>query len=402
MAYLAYRARDERGRLHRGEAEARDEIDLADRLDRQGLLLVEARAHTPRARVARVRMSRQELILFTFQIQTIISGGIPLLTGLDDLREQSRSGAVRQMVADLQSAIQSGATLSQALSRYPSVFPAAYVRMVEGGEAGGRLDQTLGRLVHLLEWREDLRGQMKQLVTYPAIVVTAMVGLMGLLLGFVLPRFQPVLESFEVQLPASTRFLLGASAFVRAQWPWILACFAMLATAAWILKRVPRSAEALDAMLLRIPVVGALHHSLVASQIAHFLGAFIETGVPIGIALDLVAGIVENRRIGRRIRAVRDRVLEGDTLTGAFKASGVLPSLVLRMVSIGEESGTMPDSLAKASQYYDREIPRQVKALFDLAGPVLTVILGIGLLFTILSVLLPVYKMYSAISGGVH
>jgi len=399
MATLVYRARDDAGRLRRGEASAESLPDLRAQLREQGLWLIEARNRTLKAG-GHGQISRQELILFTFHLQTIVSGGIPLLTGLNDLAQETRSRGFRNVVTEVCNQIEGGATLSQALARFPKVFPSSYVHMIEGGETSGSLDRTLGRLVSLLEWREELRAQVKQLLTYPAIVVLFMLGLVGIMLGFVLPRFRGILDSLQVELPWSTLFLLHASDFLRQRWPIVLIGLAAGLIIATSLYRTPRTRLLLDALALRIPVIGALQRSLAASQIAHFLGAFIETGVPIGTALDLMIGIVDNRHVAARIERVRARVLGGETLTGAFRQAGILPSLVLRMVAMGEESGTLPEALGKAAQYYDREIPRRVKQLFDLVAPCLTVVLGVGLLFTILSIMLPIYKMYSAISGG--
>lgn len=398
MATLVYRARDDAGRLLRGQAEAQSPGELRSRLREQGLWLVEAKARTRRG-TSRTRVSRQELILFTFHLQTVVAGGIPLLTGLNDLIHETKSGHFRAVIEELRSQIEGGSTLAQALARFPRVFPASYVHMVEGGEASGSLDRTLERLVALLEWREELKAQIRQLVTYPIIVICFMLGLVGLMLGFVLPRFRGILESLQVELPWSTRFLLSASEFVRHQWILLLIAMAALVAVASTLPRLPRARLLLDAMNLRLPVLGRLQLALAASQIAHFLGAFIETGVPIGLGLELVSGIVDNRQVAAGVDRARGRVLSGETLAGAFRQVGILPPLVLRMLSIGEESGTLPESLKKAADYYDREIPRQVKQLFDLVAPVLTVVLGAGLLFTVLSVLLPIYRMYSAIGA---
>lgn len=400
MALLTYKARDEEGRLQRGTLEAVDEGSLRSRLRDRGLYVVEVKAEIPRAKNISGKVSRHELILFTYHLQAIVSGGVPLLLGLSDLADETRGRRFRAVIEDVRSALESGSSLSMALARHPKVFPESYMRMVEAGETGGRLDECLGRIVHLMEWTEELNGQLKQLVRYPAIVLSAMFGLILLILGFVLPRFRGVLDALNVELPWTTRVLLAASSFVQTRWPFLIVGAIVLGVGLAILLRLPRIKILCDRGLLKIPVVGSLQHSLLASQLAHFLGAFTQTGVPIGSALDLCAGIIGNRFVSLRIAEVRTRVLEGDTLTHAFRQAEILPPLVLRMLAIGEETGALPESLEKAREFYDREIPRRVKELFDLVGPVLTLVLGVLLLFVLLSVLLPVYRIYGAIHGG--
>ncbi len=398
MATLAYRARDDAGRLLRGLAEADSPAELRIRFREQGLWLISAKPRLRRG-VARARIARHELIVFTFHLQTVVAGGIPLLTGLNDLINETRSGAFRAVIEEVRREIEGGNSLAGALAKFPRVFPSSYVHMIEGGEASGSLDRTLERLVGLLEWREELEAQVRQLLTYPVVVIFFMLGLIALMLGFVLPRFRGVLDSLNVELPWSTRFLLGASDLMLHRWPLMVAGLVGFVALSVFLAKLPRTRVWLDGISLRVPVVGSLRLSLVASQIAHFLGAFVETGVPIGLGLELVAGIVDNRHARARIERVRARVLAGETLTGAFREAQILPPLVLRMIAIGEETGALPTSLEKAARFYDREIPRRVKQLFELISPLLTVVLGIGLLFTILSVLLPIYKMYSAIGA---
>lgn len=400
MPLYAYRARDEAGRSRRGRGSFASPRELASNLRAEGLYLVDASTVSLRRFTVRGRVPRKELILFTFHLQSIVAGGIPLLVGLRDLAAETSNRTFRRVVEDLESLLARGSTLSQALARHPEVFSNSYVRMVEAGEAGGRLDECLGRLVHLLEWTEELRSQLRQLVAYPIVVIVALLGLVGLLLGWVLPRFRSVLDSLQVELPWNTRVLLGASSFLVAHWLPLVAGLAAALVAWRVVVGLERVRVLLDAWALRLPVVGKLQQGLVASQIAHFLGAFTETGVPIGTGLELVAGVVNNRHVSRRLHWLRDRVLGGETLTTAFRQAEIVPSLVLRMVAIGEETGTLAESLAKARAHYDRELPRQVKALFDVLSPVLTILLGIALLFVILSVLLPIYKLYGAIEGG--
>ena len=397
MVTISYRARVHQGRLRRGKAAAASSAALRDQLHAQGLYLVEATLGRREAVGGRARISRRELSLFTHNLHSIMAGGVPLLVGLEDIARQTPSRAFRQVLEEVIAALNGGASLSAAFERHPHVFPADYARMVGAGEESGRLDDVLERLVRLLDWHEEVRAQLRQLFTYPAIVLAALAGLVVLLVGWVVPRFRGIFDTLGASLPLPTRILLALSDGFLRHWPLLLALIVGGVTAFFLLRRLPGVRAAMDALLLRLPVIGELRLSLVSSMVAHFLGAFIGSGVPVTQGLDLLAGMVGNSKIAAALREVRDRILKGETLTRAFTAVAVFPPLVLRMIAIGEETGTLPQSLAKAEEYYNREIPRRVKRLVDLTGPALTILMGAILCVVLLAVLLPIYQLYNSL-----
>jgi type IV pilus assembly protein PilC len=366
-------------------------------LHAQGLYLVDATPVRRETVGARARISRRELSLFTHNLHSIVAGGVPLLLGLGDIARQTPQRAFRRVLEDVISALNDGASLSAAFAGHPHVFPVDYTRMVAAGEESGRLDDVLERLVHLLDWHEEVRAQLRQLFTYPAIVLTALIGLVVLLVGWVVPRFRGIFDTLGVSLPLPTRVLLAVSDGFLQNWPLLVVVSVASAIAFFVMRRLPRVRAAMDALLLRLPVIGELRLSLVSSMVAHFLGAFIGSGVPVTQGLDLLAGMVGNSKIAAALREVRERILKGETLTRAFAAVQVFPPLVLRMIAIGEESGTLPQSLAKAEEYYNREIPRRVKRLVDLTGPALTILMGAILCVVLLAVLLPIYQLYNSL-----
>jgi type IV pilus assembly protein PilC len=401
MRSFAYKARDGSGRLVQGSLPAPDESALREELRAQGLFLVQAKRPRQRELGFSFRgIPRKELILFTFQLQTVVSSGVPILSGLQDMAGQVSSRRFRDVILGVKTAVEQGATLSQALARYPNVFPTSYVKMIEAGETSGRLDETLDRLLNLLEWSEDLRAQVRQMVTYPSIVLTALAGLVVLLLTFVVPRFQKVLGTLNTELPLITKILVGMSAFLIHHALLLGAGLAALVAGFLLLRRIPSVRLYLDSLLLRLPVVGPLILGINANQVVHFLAGFVEAGVPINTALELLAGIVANRRLSLSLRIAKDRVMDGEMLAPAFASTGIFPPLVERMLAIGEQTGRLAPALRKAQSYYDREIPRKVKRVFDLMGPITTVLLGVVLLVVILAVLLPIYKMYTSINAG--
>ena len=397
MQLLEYRARGEDGRLHKGRVDQARLGALRDDLRARGVFLIEAKKVGP-GRFVRRSVSRRDLIFVAYHLQTVIRAGVPLMAGLKDLADQSDNRYLKGVIEDLIDSVESGSTLSQAMARHPRVFPDEFIQMTMAGEISGKLPESLDRLVHLLEWHDELRGQIRQLVSYPIMVLIALFGLLVLLLTFVIPRFSGILESLRVELPLPTRVLMAASAFCLGNWAAILAASLVVAIAVFFLQKQARVRTVLDRWALRLPLYGNLRLSLISSQVSHFLGAFIDAGVPIAEGLDMIVRLTGNFHARRIMDRIRQRIFEGDTLSHAFRESDLFPLLVLRMISIGEESGTLPDSLRRVGEYYDRDIPRRVKTMMGIAAPALTVVLAGILCFVVLAVLLPVYKMYGALA----
>ncbi|MBZ0267235.1 type II secretion system F family protein [bacterium] len=398
MATYAFAARDGRGNTVEGRRTAASENDLRRALRGEGVFLV--RAKSVRATgVARTErgVRPKELILFTFNMQNLLDSGVPLLGGLDDIAEETGDAHFRSVVRDVRDRLTGGETFAEAIRAHPRIFDAQYANMVSAGEESGRLPEVFERLLQLLEWKEDFRRQIRDLTTYPTVILFALIGLVALVLGFVFPRFAAVFERVDIVLPWSTRFLMGASDGLQAHWPLLLVGGAGLWAGGFFLLRIERIRYARDAALLRIPVVGDLVEMLCFSQVAQAFGSFLAAGIGVPHALEMIGGMVPNRPIARAIRRSREAILGGSTIADAFRESGVFPRLVLRMVRMGEQSGRLVESLAKAAGMYDREIPLKTKRVMDLMNPILTVVMGGMLMFVVLSVILPMYRMYRQI-----
>lgn len=401
MATFVFAARDSQGRSVQGRRAASSPSELRRVLRSEGAFLVSAReARTGgRGGVAR-RVKPKELILFTFNMQSLMDSGVPLLSGLEDLAEETGDTGFRAVILDVRDRLNAGETFAQALGAHPGIFDSQYVHMVDSGEQSGRLPHVFERLLQLLEWKEDFRRKIRDLTTYPTIIAIALIGLVALVLGFVFPRFAVVFERVNFELPWSTRFLISASDFLQAHWIWLLLGAAALWTAAWVLLRMEKVCYARDVAVLRIPVVGDLIEMLCFSQIAQAFGSFLDSGIGVPHALEMIAGMVPNRKVSRAVRRARESILGGSTIASAFRNSGVFPRLVVRMVRMGEQSGRLVDALTKAGRIYDREIPLKTQRVTDLLSPILTVVMGGMLLFVVLSVMTPLYKMYRDIGSS--
>ena len=401
MATFAFTARDGSGRVVRGSRAAGGEVELRRTLRDEGIYLVRAKSQRPGAASRRLwKVKTPALVLFTFNLQNIIDAGVPLLSGLEDMREETGDTRFRDVIGEVIDGITGGETLAQALRHHPNVFDSLYVNMVDAGEQSGRLPQALERLLQFLEWNQELRSRIRELVAYPIVVLVAMVGLIGLVIGFVFPRFADIFRRVDLALPLPTRVLMGTSDFFTHWWFPMLIGLLVVWAGTIVLARIPRVKLIVHAWWMKVPVIGDLVTMLNFSLVARALASFLGSGIPVPQALDMISRIVPNRRVGSSVIESKEAILSGSTMTEAFRDTRIFPPLVLRMVKMGEQSGRVVEALEKAATIYDREIPVKTKRVLGLVNPALTAVIGGMLMFVILAVMMPLYGMYQQIGSS--
>ncbi len=277
MPEFTYKAVDAQGREVKGALNAPSELELEDRLREMGLTLVRARPETGVSLFSFERITRKDLISFTLHLSTVLSAGIPLLTGLRDMAEQTTKRRLRQVIEQIAEDVRAGASLSEALGRHPKVFSELYVNMVHAGEASGNVEGVLNELTAFLEWQDDLAASVTQALLYPIVILVAGVMLVFFLLSFVLPRFLDVFAKAKVQLPLPTRILLGISGFFARYWLLLLLLAAGLVVLVIRLKRTPRGAMLWDRFKLNLPIFGGLIRRVALSRSAHHMGTLRNT-----------------------------------------------------------------------------------------------------------------------------
>ena len=398
MATFAYRARSLAGELVQGSRRANSESELRQTLRKDGVLLLTAKLDRKASAAASFRgISSKELTLFTFHLQNVLDSGVPILSGLHDLAAEIKDTRFRAVVDEVTDGLENGETLAQALARHPRAFNALYVNMIEAGEQTGKLPHVLERIVQLLELQQEFRRRLRELTTYPIVVLVALCGLVAIVAGFVFPRFADIFVRVNFQLPLPTKILMGLSSFLTSYWLFVFVGAAGAWAAAFALYRVPRVRLFVDGWLLKAPVFGPLIAMINFGQVARSLASFLDSGIPLPKSLEMISKMVANARVSASVEAAKEAILGGDTLSDAFRASRVFPPLVLRMVSMGEQSGRIVVALEKAGAIYDREIPVHTKRVFDVLNPLLTALMGGILLFVIISVMLPLYRMYQSV-----
>jgi type IV pilus assembly protein PilC len=400
----AYEALTESGAVVRGAVTVPSEAALEAHLRTSGQLLIRADQQVAVSRapaVARVdgAVDGEDLLAFTDYLAGSTQAGIPLLATLEDVETRLSTRRMRTIVRQIRDAMaQEGLGLSEGLARHPRAFSQLYIGTVEAGEATGHLDYALRQLVSYLDWQQEIRTQTRQATLYPVVVLVAVLGLILTLIAFVYPRLTPVLLSFQgVDLPWATRALMGTAEVLRGYWAHGLTGVSGLLLAIAGVRRTERGRYALDALALRIPVLGTMIREVHMARFVTYTALFYRTGVELIRGLILAEGMMDNRVVAASIRQAREAIVGGASLARAFEATGLFPPLVLRSLALGEATGALDEALGRAKAYYDRELPAAVRRKLTLLQPLLIVVLGGVIAIVALSIVLPILSIYQSI-----
>ena len=406
MPVYQYKATDDTGRTVKGTLTAESEDDLGNQLENRSLYLISANESRGKSngsgprngnggghRVVRARVKRQDLIAFTVHLSTIIGAGVPILQGLDDMIEETENPRFREVVRGIRQSVQDGSSISEAFSQYPDIFSELYIAILKSGESTGRLDDVLKEIVKFLEWQSELIATIKQATTYPIIMICAVSGLIGIMFTFVLPRFLGIFDSFNIPLPLPTRVVIVISGIFQNFWWLMLAAIIGGVIGLRAANKTSGGRMALDRFKLKIPVFGDLIRKIALSRFAHYLATLFGAGVNILNALEVVERVVDNAVLAEVIHRARIQVGTGQSIAGALRESKQFPSMVVRMVMIGESTGNLEETLQKVADYYDREVPQTVKRLFTVLESAIIVVMGVVVLFVVLSIILPMMSL---------
>jgi len=399
MPAFKYRAADNSGKGISGVLSAENEQALQAHLKQMRLTLISAKETKPRKEFRfGGRIKRKELITFTVHLQTIISAGVPIIQGLNDLIEQTGNAYFKHILEDVRASIQAGSSLSEALGRYPRAFSALYVSVIQAGEASGNLESVLKDLTAFLEWQEEIISSIRQATIYPIIVLTAVIGLVILLMTFVFPRFTVIFEQTNVPLPLPTRIVMAISHFLVHDWGYLILGIILFVILFRMFSKTDTGRHVIDRLKLSIPIFGTLILKINLSRFAHYLGALIRAGIDITQSLIIVEKVIGNVILADIIRLMRARVQAGEFMSDTLREYPEFPPLVVRMISIGESSGNLEDTLGKVSTFYDREVPVTIKKVFAIFEPLVIVFLASIVLLMALSMFLPLYQMMGLIA----
>ncbi len=399
MGMVAYRAVAADGRISRGTMPAISARELEARLRNAGMELL--RAHPVRASNPFARgVPRKELINFCFHMEQTLGAGLMVTDSLQDLVDGVSHGGFRETLLVVLQAVREGSNLSDALEAFPDIFDEVFIGLVRSGEASGRQAEVFAKLAASLRWQDELSAQVAKLLTYPAFTTLVLAGVVVFVLVYLVPQLAGFIRSMsEGGLPLQTRLLLGASGLLVSYWWVLLVAPVAVAPLAWLALRLGGEPLRLrlDGLAYRVPLFGPILRKIALARFASLFGMLYEAGVPILHAIDVGRQAAGNRVLSRAIGVARDRIEQGSSVGDAFAEARLFPSLMIRMLRIGESTGGIDTALRNAAYFYNREVQESIARVQGLVEPLLTLAMGAVLGWLMLAVLGPMYDLLSRI-----
>lgn len=404
MPTFQYVAKESSGKTVKGKVQASGQTEALEALRKKKLKVTKLNV-APAKKAGSINLTppkpkKGELEIFTRQLATMVSAGIPLLECMEILAEQAESPAMKSTMTDVIDDIRGGSDLSIALSRHPRIFGQIYVSMVRAGEASGQLDEILTRLADYIEASARLKREIKSAMTYPVVSLFLVFGITIFLMVGIVPKFKEIFDGLGVELPGVTKTVMGASLYMKEHFEVLMVgCVAsFFGFIFW--KKTKSGAAMWDAIVLRLPIFGDLFRKVALSRFARTFSTMIKSGVPILGSLEIVAATSGNAVIRRAVEGAMDSVRQGESLATPLAKEAVFPPMVVKMIGIGERSGALETLLEKISEFYDQQVEASVKALTSLIEPLLIAVMGGLVGGIVLAVFLPILKLQEALTPG--
>jgi type IV pilus assembly protein PilC len=403
MATFAFKALDLAGSPTKGEIEASDKQTVASQLRSKGLIVVDieekaaAGAGDLLARFKRVKPD--DLVIASRQLATMVNSGMSLLRALYVIEEQTESDKLRETFVEVRKDVEAGLALSDALKKHPDVFNELYVAMVQAGETGGILDQTLVRVATQLEKDAALRRQIKAAMIYPSLIGGFALVVLFALVAFLVPVFEKIFDDFGGELPAITKFTVWLSHMITGRWYVMIAVVAGIVWLFRYWKKSDTGKVQWDKIKLKFPMkIGSIVQKVALARFSRTFSGLIAAGVPMLEAIDITGRTSGNKVIEMAMDDVRDSVKRGGSLTAPMAAvPEAFPVMVTQMIGVGEETGALETMMTKVADFYEEQVEAAVKALTSILEPVMIVIVGSIVGFIVIAMYLPMFKVYDSI-----
>ncbi len=401
MPVFTYRGTNRSGGNVSGEVTATSKAELQNLLRRQQITPTKMSEKGKEFNLPTfgAGVNSKELAIFTRQFSVMIDAGLPLVQCLEILASQQENKMFQKVLTGTRASVEGGATLSAAMRQYPKVFDSLYVNMVEAGETGGILDTILQRLSSYIEKNVKLQRAVKSAMVYPVGVLTVAGGVIILLLWKVVPIFATLFAGLGVDLPLPTKIVIGLSNMIGSIFGLLaLVAFGAVLFGLKVWYGTPQGRYAIDATILRLPVIGLLMRKIAVARFTRTLGTLIASGVPILEGLDITARTAGNAVVEKALQQVRKALEEGKSLTEPLKDSQVFPGMVTQMISVGEQTGAMDAMLQKIADFYEEEVDSAVKDLLTALEPIMIVFLGVVVGGVVISMYLPLFTLIGKLS----
>jgi len=400
MPLFEYTARNTtNGQIQKGQLDVASKDEVSAYLRKNRLLLVNVREAPKQIKLSlgSGRVKTRDVVIFTRQFATMINAGLPLVQSLNILAQQTENKTLREITKAVVYDVESGNTLADAFSKHPKAFSALYVNMVAAGEAGGILDTILLRLSTFLEKNDALVRKVKGAMVYPGVIITVALGAIAILLIFVIPTFQNMFASANLELPLPTRIVIGMSNFLIHYWWAILAAIGAMIFAFRQYYTSQNGRKQIDGLILKAPVLGDVVRKSAVSRFTRTLGTLVSSGVSILEGLEITAKTAGNAVIHDAVMESRQSIAGGETIAAPLEKSQVFPPMVISMIAVGEQTGGLDEMLSKIADFYDEEVDVAVSALLSLMEPAMIVVLGVIVGGMVIAMYLPIFDMMNAV-----
>ena len=405
MGKFTYIAKDKTGHTVKGDIQAPDKVKALDILRKKNLLILKLEETKSMASLlssfkipGRKKVSLDELVIFTRQMATLTGAGITIVNSLDTLAEQTENPGFKRALLEIRNDVNTGASLSEAMSKHNSIFSEFFINMIRAGESSGMLDEVLEKVATYLEKTNALQKKIKSALIYPAVVTSMAVGITLLMILKVIPVFKDIFSGFGADLPAPTQFMINLSDQSRKYFGLAVLILGIIVALAKWYSSTEKGRLKIDSIKLRLPVFGPLFRKVAISKFSRTLSTLVRSGVPILGALEIVAKTSGNVVIESTIDHVRSNVREGESIAAPMEKSGIFPPLVTRMVSVGEKTGELEKMLSKISDFFDEQVDTMVDGLTSLMEPMIIAFLGIVIGGIVICMFLPIFKISTIIN----
>lgn len=398
MERFEYKAKNKEGSTVKGIVEAKDEKEAVKILHERNFIIIslfpKKESFLTGIKGTFSRVSITDKVHFTRQLATMINAGLRVTEALEILESQSSPG-MRKIVREILRDVEGGGSLSSSLEKYPSVFDPIYITSIRAGEASGVLEKVLSRLADNLEKQREFRARIKAAMVYPSIVVGGMIVVAAIMIIFVIPKMTLIYEEFQAQLPLSTRILISVSRFISLFWWLILLGIVGVVIGIKTLLRNPDFRKRYDQVLFKIPIIGSIKQKTLLTEFSRTLSLLVGTGILIIEALNIVRHSLGSPVYEEAIEVASKEIERGLPLAAALAQTEVFPPILPQMIAVGEETGQLDEVLRKVSAYFEQEADAAVKGLTTALEPLIMIILGVGVAFLMVAVIMPIYNLTS-------
>lgn len=397
---FAWTGRDRQGATASGEIVSANPQMARAALRRQGIQLSRLqRKREPSASRLRGRLNTSDIAFFTRQLATMLRSGVALVQAFDIVASGAEKRRMADLVRGVRNDVSAGESFATALRRHPAQFDTLFCNLVDAGERAGALEAMLQRLATHKEKTEGLRSKLRKAMVYPIAVICVALAVSGILLIKVVPQFEQIFAGFGAELPAATLVVIAISEFAQEWWLALLVSFAALLAGILAVRRAARAREAMDRFVLRLPIIGGISRKSAVARCARTMATTISAGVPLIEALNSVAASAGNSVFAREMHRICEEVAGGRQISAAMRAGRVFPTIVVQMIAVGEESGTLDDMLDRSAAYYEDQVDDTVESLTSLLEPMIMAVLGVLIGGLVIAMYLPIFQL-GAVAGG--